>query len=146
MLILAQIIKKTVKVMAIVMAILSATVIAPHAAMAQAANCTTADNKPGIYVQIAVNGTHCFPVNGDSFQTNPIFLYIAGLLKAASALAGIATLGGIIWGALMYITARANAAQVEKARLVIVNSILGLILFIFMFAILQYLVPGGLFS
>ncbi len=128
------------------MAIIGVSFI-PHAAMAETpSNCTTSDNKPGIYVELAVNGVHCFPVNGDSIQTNPIFLYVGGILKVASGLAGIATLGGIVWASIMYVTARANAAQVEKARLIMVNSIIGLLLFIFMYAILQYLIPGGLFS
>lgn len=132
------------------MAVISAVsllVFAPHAAMATTpSNCTTSDGKPGIYVELAVGGTNCFPVNSTGIQSNPIFIYVAGILKVASGLAGIATLGGIIWAAIMYITARSNAAQTEKARLIMVNSVIGLLLFIFMYAILQYLVPGGLFS
>lgn len=144
-----QYIKKIILPTAIIAAILAVTLaaIAPHRAFAiAAANCTTADGKPGTYVQIAVNGVHCFPANSNTIQTNSIYLYIVGILKVASGLAGLATLGGVIWGGLMYITARANAGQAEKARLVILNSILGLILFIFMYAILQYLVPGGIFT
>jgi len=121
-------------------------VAVPHVAMADNASCITDDNQQGVYVAIAVNGKHCFPINSTKLQDNAIFLYITAILKVVSGLAGIATLGGIVWAAVLFVTARANASQVEKARLIMVNSILGLLLFIFMYAILQYLVPGGLFS
>jgi hypothetical protein len=46
----------------------------------------------------------------------------------------------------MYITARANAAQVQKGQDMIINSVIGLFLFIFMYAILQFIIPGGVFQ
>lgn len=59
---------------------------------------------------------------------------------------GIAVVGGIVFGALRYTSADGNAAQAQQGITFIVNSVLGLILFIFMYAIINFLVPGGLFT
>lgn len=59
---------------------------------------------------------------------------------------GIAVVGGIVWGALRYTTANGNAAQAQQAISIIVNAVIGLLLFIFMYAIINFLVPGGLLN
>lgn len=59
---------------------------------------------------------------------------------------GIAVVGGIVWGALRYSSADGNAARSQEGIKSITNSVLGLILFIFMYAILSFLVPGGVFN
>lgn len=126
-----------------------AVFLLPSAAFADANNqisTCTVNGQAGVYVSIAVNGQHCIPINGNTLQTNPIFIYLVAILKVMSGLVGVATVGGFVWGGILYITARANASQVEKAKMVIVNASIGLLMFIFMFAILQYLIPGGIFT
>ena len=59
---------------------------------------------------------------------------------------GIAVVAGIVIGAIRYITASGNAAQAQQGVTTIVNAIIGLILFIFMYAIINFLVPGGLLN
>jgi hypothetical protein len=99
-------------------------------------------------ITVAVDsGTHCIPIsNSTDLKDNPIYFYLKNILKFMSAGVGLAVVGGIVFGGYMYITARANAGQVEKAKVVIINSVIGLILFIFMFSILQFLIPGGIFG
>lgn len=109
-------------------------------------SCKTPDGKDGVQVSVAAGGLNCVPLGGSEIKTNPIFIYITAILKVVAGLAGLACLGGFVWGTIMYMTARANAGQTEKARMVMLNSIIGLLLFIFMFAILQFLVPGGIFT
>lgn len=118
---------------------------ASHAGSAAVANCTV-DGKPGVQTAIAVGGSNCVPIGNGGLQSNGIFIYVTSVLKVISALAGLATVGGFIWGGILYISARANAGQVEKAKTVMINSVIGLLLFIFMFAILQFIVPGGVFT
>ena len=115
-------------------------------AAAPIANCKTSDGKDGVQTALSVGGTSCVPINGSGIQGNPIFIYITGILKVVAGLAGIATVGGFAWGGILYITARANAGQVEKGKNVMINSAIGLLMFIFMYAILQFLVPGGIFQ
>jgi hypothetical protein len=42
-----------------------------------------------------------------------------------------------------YMTARDNAGQVQKARNRIVMTIVALAIYIFMYALLNFLIPGG---
>lgn len=97
------------------------------------------------WVTIAVNGQHCLPI-GNSVDNNIIFVLLKNILQFLAAGVGLAVAGGIIFGGYLYITARANASQVEKAKTVIINSVIGLLLFVFMYAILQFLIPGGVFT
>jgi hypothetical protein len=41
-------------------------------------------------------------------------------------------------------TAQDNAGQIEKAKARIIQTLLALALFIFMYALLNFLIPGGL--
>jgi hypothetical protein len=125
-----------------------AVLFAPAAAMAtsKVADCTASNGQPGVETAIAVGGSTCVPIGGGGLQGNAIFIYTVSILKVISGLAGLATVGGLLWGGILYITARANASQVEKAKMVMVNSVIGLLLFIFMYAILQFIVPGGVFT
>jgi hypothetical protein len=137
-----------VRVAAAVIAAIFILLLMPLAANAGQAisSCTTSDGKDGVQVSVSAGGMNCVPLGGSEIKTNPIFIYVTAILKVVAGLAGLACLGGFIWGTIMYTTARANAGQTEKARMIMLNSIIGLLLFIFMFAILQFLVPGGIFT
>lgn len=101
-----------------------------------------------VALPITQGGSHCVPINGQSsnIQNNPIFVYLKEFLYFLAGGVGLAVVGGIVTGAYLYITARANASQTEKGKDIIINSVIGLLLFIFMYAILQFLIPGGVFS
>lgn len=58
---------------------------------------------------------------------------------------GIAVVGGIVWGSLWYTTANGNAGQAQQGISIIINAVIGLVLFLFMWALINFLVPGGLF-
>lgn len=58
---------------------------------------------------------------------------------------GILAVGGIVWGALLYTTSNGESAKAQQGITVIVNAVIGLLVFIFMYAIIDVLVPGGLF-
>lgn len=57
---------------------------------------------------------------------------------------GILAVGGIVYGAIMYASAQDNASQTQEAIGIIRNTIIGLVLFAFMYALLQFLIPGGI--
>ena len=58
---------------------------------------------------------------------------------------GVVAVGGIVYGAILYTSARDNAGQVNQAITIIRNVVIGLLLYIFMISILNWLVPGGVF-
>mgnify|MGYP003610100314 len=43
----------------------------------------------------------------------------------------------------MYSTAAGNAAQVQKAKTMILNTVIGLLSYLLMWAFINWLVPGG---
>ncbi len=73
------------------------------------------------------------------------------ILKMVSATmkfltAGIALLAvvGIIWCGVMILTARDNASQLAKGKSRLVDIFIGIIIYGFMFVILEFLIPGGI--
>ncbi len=59
---------------------------------------------------------------------------------------GILAVGAIAYGAILYSTAGGSAEQTKKAITVITNTVIGLVCFLFMTAILNFLIPGGIFN
>jgi hypothetical protein len=121
-------------------------IVATPSFAAKVTDCTAANGSPGVKTSLGINGVTCVPVGGTTLETNPIMIYAFGILKILAGLVGLAAVGGFLWGGVLYITARANAGQVEKAKLVMINAVLGILLFVFMYAILNFIIPGGFFS
>lgn len=63
--------------------------------------------------------------------------------RLLAGIVGIAVVGGITWGGMLYASSNGNASKAQQGITVIVNAVIGLLLFIFMFAITNFLVPGG---
>lgn len=59
---------------------------------------------------------------------------------------GIAVVGGIIWGGMLYASSNGDPSKTKQGVTVIINAVVGLLLFMFMYAIINYLVPGGVFN
>jgi hypothetical protein len=68
---------------------------------------------------------------------------LVGGINILSAIAGIAIVASIMIAGFQYMTAQDNAGKIEKAKSRIVTTLLALFLFIFMYALLNFLVPGG---
>lgn len=77
--------------------------------------------------------------------SNPIISAFVEIFEFIAAGVGILTIGGIIFGGIRYATANGNTSQAEQGVSIITNAVIGLLLFIFMYALLNFLVPGGLF-
>lgn len=71
-----------------------------------------------------------------------LLLLVVNIMTAGAAIAAV---GGIVYGAVMYTTAGGNQEQVKKARGIITNVVIGVVAFAAMYALLQWLVPGGIF-
>lgn len=108
--------------------------------------CKCPSGQQAVTLPVDQGGSGCVPINQSSasLEDNPIFFYLRNILIFLSGGVGLAVVGGIIFGAYMYITARGNAAQTQQGQTVIINAVVGLLLYIFMFAILQFIIPGGI--
>lgn len=58
---------------------------------------------------------------------------------------GVAVLIGIIFGAFLYASAGGSADQAKRGIGYVRNALIALLLFIFMYAIINFIIPGGLF-
>lgn len=85
-------------------------------------------------------------VNCDSTGGSPVISLLLQVINFLAVGVGIAVVGGIIWGGMVYSSSNGDASKVQQGKMIVVNAVLGLVLFIFMYAIINYLVPGGLFN
>ncbi len=58
----------------------------------------------------------------------------------------LAVIGGVIYGSIMYTTAGGNPQQSQKAMGIIRNAFIALVMYFAMWALLNWLVPGGIFN
>lgn len=59
---------------------------------------------------------------------------------------GILAVGATIVGGILYASAGGNPENIKKATSIWTNTVIGLILFAFLVAITNFLIPGGVFS
>lgn len=59
---------------------------------------------------------------------------------------GVVALGGIVFAAILYTSAGGNAEQVKKAMTIITDIVIGVLAYALMYAVLNFLIPGGLFG
>lgn len=110
------------------------------------------------FLSVGVQAATCYGSDGKPYETSIIDCSTAGdtgkgliwevLTIAVNFLAagvGIAVVAGIVFGAVTYATAAGNADQAKKGISFVTNAVIALLLFIFMYAIINFLVPGGLF-
>lgn len=88
----------------------------------------------------------CDQKNGGDLEDNGIWGLLIMVLNVMAAGVGILAVGGIVYGAVMYVTAEDKAAQIQKANGIITNVVIGLIAFALMWAGLNFIVPGGVFD
>lgn len=68
------------------------------------------------------------------------------VLNIMTAGVGILAVGGIVYGAILYTTSSQNADQTKQAKDVIRNVVIGIIAYASMYLLLNFLIPGGIFS
>lgn len=89
--------------------------------------------------------------SGDCEDPNPgkencaIIAYLLDFINILSAVVGIVSVIMIaVWG-IQYTVARDNAQMTATARLRLLQTVLALVAYLFVYAFLQWIVPGGVF-
>lgn len=77
---------------------------------------------------------------------NPVVSLVLQVINFMAVGVGIAVVGGIIWGGLLYASSNGDSSKAKQGITAIVNSIIGLLFFMFMYALINFIVPGGIFS
>lgn len=84
--------------------------------------------------------------DADDEDGGMIFAILKEILKFLTAGIGIAAVGGIGYGALLYTTAESKPEQTKKAIGIITNVVIGIAAYALMYVFLNFLIPGGIFS
>jgi hypothetical protein len=87
----------------------------------------------------------CLGVNYEGPTFNPILDMFLALLRFISAGVGLVVIASIIYAGIQYSASKGNPQQSEAAIKRVANSVIALLLYVFAFALLNFLVPGGLF-
>jgi hypothetical protein len=88
----------------------------------------------------------CNEKNTGPVEDNGIWALLMMVVNILTAGVGIVAVAGIVYGSILYTTAEDKADQVQKAISIIRNVVIGLVLFALMWAGLNFIVPGGVFS
>ena len=88
----------------------------------------------------------CDPDASGETKTNGVWQLLLMVVNILTAGVGVIAVAGIVYGAVLYTTAEDKADQVKQATNIITNVVIGLVLFALMWAGLNFIVPGGVFS
>jgi hypothetical protein len=77
---------------------------------------------------------------------NPIVTRAVTIINFLSIGVVFGVTGMIIVGGIQYVTAGGVPQRIESAKKRIISALIALFLYIFMYAILQWLIPGGIFN
>jgi hypothetical protein len=92
-----------------------------------------------------IDNSSCCPGTGNpTAMTCLLAKYINPAVNVLAALIGIIVLISIIAAAIQYSSSNGDPGKVAAARQRIFNSLLGLAGFVFIYAFLQWVIPGGL--
>jgi Type IV secretion system pilin len=76
---------------------------------------------------------------------NPITDMLFAILRFLTAGVGIVIVGSLIWAGIQYIFSQDDPSAVSAAKNRILHSVIALLMFIFAFAILDFIIPQGIF-
>jgi hypothetical protein len=88
------------------------------------------------------------PQNNDGTdpKNNGVWGVLLIALNILTAGVGIAAVGGIVYGSILYASAGASAEQTKKAIEIIKNVVIGLVAYGLMYMVLNFVIPGGIFE
>jgi hypothetical protein len=102
-----------------------------------------ADQKEICYDKCKLSGASNDPGCSD-ISKNPIYVYMKNIINIMTVGVAIVVVLMIVIRGLQYSWARDNAQKTTEAKDGIVNAIVAILLYIFAYAILNFLIPGGL--
>ena len=92
-----------------------------------------------------ISGDLCGTNEGD-LKNNSVYKLLIGALNILTAAIGVAAVGGIGYGALLYTTAQNSPEQTKRAISIITNVVIGIVAYGLMYVLLNFLIPGGIFG
>jgi len=96
-----------------------------------------------VALPILAGGSTC--VANNPATGGAIMVYLKEFLVLVGGVIGLIVIIVITYGGIEYITAASDPGRVKNAKNRIQNAIIALVLYLLTYAILQFIVPGGLF-
>jgi hypothetical protein len=84
--------------------------------------------------------------SGSGIDNSGVWGILLLAINILTAGVGVAAVGGIVYGAVLYTTAAGAPEQIKKAMEIIRNVVIGIVAYALMYAVLNFLVPGGIFT
>lgn len=91
-------------------------------------------------------GAETSVISCDDTGSTAIINIIKQVIKILTAGVLVAAVGAVIYGAFLYTTSEGSPDKIKKAREVWTNTVIGIIMFAFMVAITNFIIPGGVFD
>jgi hypothetical protein len=88
----------------------------------------------------------CNAGSGKSAKDSAIWQVLLVILNILTAGIGILGVGGIVYGSILYASASDKAEQTKKAIEIITNVVIGIVAYGLMYLVLNFLIPGGVFT
>jgi len=85
-------------------------------------------------------------VEEDGVENTGLWSLLLQAINILTVGVGVLALAGIVYGGILYTTSGGKPEQVKKAYTVFTNVVIGVVAFGGMFALLNFLVPGGVFN
>lgn len=89
---------------------------------------------------------NCDQSGGNSVEDTGVWGVLLLIINILTAGIGIAAVGGIIYGSILYITAGGSLDQTKQAKRIILNVAIGLVVYALMYSFMNFLIPGGMFN
>lgn len=82
----------------------------------------------------------------DGLEGTGLWSVLLLALNILTGAIGLAAVAGIVYGSAIYASAGGNQSQVVKGSEIIRNVVIGVIIFALMWSVLNFLIPGGVFT
>ncbi len=87
----------------------------------------------------------CEKNDAEGAEGTAVWRLLIMVINILTAGIGVLALAGIVYGSILYTSAGGSPEQVKKAMGIIQNVIIGVVAYAGMYALLQFLIPGGVF-
>jgi hypothetical protein len=111
-------------------------VLTPTYAMAK-------DPESGCETATAIIKCDNVDVDAGGYKNTGLWSILLFTITVLTAGVGVLALGGIVYGSILYTSAGGNQEQVKKAMTIFTNVVIGVVAYAGMWALLNFLIPGG---
>lgn len=84
--------------------------------------------------------------NAGTTDNTAVWVLLKIIINILTGGIGLVAIAGIVYGSILYTSAAGNPEQVKKAMGIFTNVVIGIVAYVLMYAVLNFIVPGGLFG